>query len=209
MFYGMPHKLKILPRYLEKAFIPLHQPAAALPTRHLHAPASRTSSRHEASRMKPGSNRRRSRWSRPARLPLTAVESRPARHSLSWRFRKANPLVDKSQPEGSMGTHVHRPLTAAFPQVASPRPNQWRTRRRRLRPQPAPHPQCARALVLATTFRCVSPTCCRVAVFLPQTGKNFNLWHHKLKILPPLETVRGSRATSPERSRAKPQARKT
>ena len=49
-----------------------------------------------------------------------------------WRFRKANAQVGEPWTAGPMDIYVHRPLTAAFPQAASP------TRRRRRGRQCAP-----------------------------------------------------------------------
>ena len=108
-----------------------------------------------------------------------------------------------------MDIYIHRPLTAAFsrPQCscdaggAGGDESAARTLARSsppavrapMRAQPQRHtPRVARG---------------RVAVFLPPSGKNFNVCAHKLKFLPPPEAPRAVRGAAGAHPSKKPQVR--
>ena len=64
-------------------------------------------------------NRRRSEHGRNSAEPRGHGEASTRQPGGLWRFRKANPQVGEPWAAGSMNINVHRPLTAAFPQVGS------------------------------------------------------------------------------------------
>ena len=91
-------------------------PAAARGRPRGRAPAGRCRPQPATSRTKPAPIATNRRQPRPAEA-RSRSEAQPARPGDLWRFRKADPQVREPWRAGSMNIIVHRPLTAAFPQV--------------------------------------------------------------------------------------------
>ena len=111
-----------------------------------------------------------------------------------------------------MDIYVHRPLTAAFSRSQCSRDaggaggDESAHVRAARRPPRAP---CLRHAPMRTQPQRHTPRVARgrVAVFLPPSGKNFNLCAHKLKFLPPPEAPRAVRGAPGAHPSKKPQVR--
>ena len=145
------------------------------------------------------------------RAPATgATHPRPVRHGDLWRFRKANTQVaepltgradghiypsalDRRFSTGRKCFRLHRcALSPAPPPAAAHTSCSW------VAGAPASHAGAGRVHALVPVARCAfeaAPVASppprpapsagdRAAVFILRTGKNFNLWRRKLKILP-------------------------
>ena len=170
---------------------------------------------------------------RNPRPATSATRHQPARPSDLWRFRKANTQVaepltgradghvcpsalDRRFSTGRKRFRLHRcALSPAPPPAAAHASCSWGAG------APASHVGAGRVHALVPVARCafeaapvasppprLAPSAGgRVAVSLPRTGKNFNLWRHKLKFLPHSEAPNAACGAAGARSSKKPQVR--